>query len=167
MTDHAARAILVLGAPNDESGRLLARALERCERAWEEYRRHPDHFILTTGGWGAHFNTTDKPHGWYSRAYLIAKGIPEAAFLPIAESANTPEDAQKAAPILKSHGIAAIRIVTSDFHVTRARFCFERECPELAIVLCPSLTLATPEELARLREHELRALARLKGTPQS
>ena len=156
-------AIVLLGAPNDANGRLLPRARERCEQAWIEFQRHPDHRVLTTGGWGAHFNTTAQAHGVYTRDWLIARGVPESAFLPVAESANTPEDAWKSAVILRAHGIAAIRLVTSDFHAARARFCFERECPEIPLILCPSRTLAPEEELTRLRDHETRALSRLKG----
>ena len=167
MPDLSPGAIVVLGAPNDETGRLLPCAVERCDRAWEEYRAHPDHRVLTTGGWGAHFNTAAHPHGWYSRHYLIEKGVPEKAFLDIAESGNTPEDASKCGPIIRKNGIRNLRIVTSDFHILRARFCFEREFPDLTLVFCPAVTLAPPAELQALLDHETRALARLKGLPAS
>lgn len=167
MNPIATGAIVVLGAPNDENGRLLLRALERCDQAWTEFLAHPDYKVLTTGGRGDHFNTTDKPHGWYSRLYLIGKGIPETAFLEIAESRNTPEDASTSAPIIRKAGIRSLRVVTSDFHIPRARFCFEREFPDLALVFCPALTRATPSERQALLDHETRALARLKGSPVS
>ena len=159
--------IIVLGAPNDETGRLSERALERAERALEEFHDHPGYRILTTGGYGAHFNTTSKPHGCYSRQYLIGKGVPENAFLPVAESTNTPEDARLSKPILEPLGVRELRIVTSDFHVARARFCFEREFPSHPLVFCPATTIATEAERQRLHDHETRALARLKGSDPS
>jgi uncharacterized SAM-binding protein YcdF (DUF218 family) len=165
MTNPFPGVIVVLGAPNDDNGALSRLAVERCDRALDEFRAHPDHGMMTVGGWGAHFNTTAKPHGWYSRNYLIEKGVPESIFLPIAESGNTIQDAELAKPILQASGIRRLRIVTSDFHVARARFCFEREFPGFDLVFCPALTRASNEDLQRYRDHEVRALARLKGLP--
>lgn len=159
--------IIVLGAPNDESGRLSERALERAGRALEEFQAHPDYRILTTGGYGAHFNTTSQPHGCYSRQYLVGKGVPEKAFLPVAESTNTPEDARLSKLILEPLGVRELRIVTSDFHVERARFCFEREFPAYPLVFCPARTDASEADRQRLQDHETRALARLKGSAPS
>ena len=62
--------IIVLGAPNDSEGNLSAIAIERCQQALIEYAQNPGAKILPTGGWGEHFNTTDKPHSHYLRQYL-------------------------------------------------------------------------------------------------
>ena len=155
--------IVVLGSPNDTQGRLLSIALERCSQAFVEFSRNPGYAILPTGGWGAHFNTTDKAHGFYVRQELIARGIPESAFLPIAESSNTIEDAALSRPILDAYPGIDLIVVTSDFHMARARSLFEREFPERRITYSPSETDLPPEVLARLKEHEHKALKRLNN----
>ncbi len=86
-------AIVILGSPNDEHGVLSSIARERCEKAVQEYQKHPGSKIIPTGDWGAHFNTTDKPHGSYLREHLKALGIPETDILECAESSSTIEDA--------------------------------------------------------------------------
>lgn len=154
-------AIVLLGAPNDDQGNLLQIARERCEKALEESRKHPDALILPTGGFGDHFNTTDKPHAFYTRRWLISQGVGEERFLAHAESRNTVEDGEKARPILESAGVTDIIIVTSDFHVARARLCFEHALKGTGIVMAfsPSVTRLSEEELAKLSAHETQSIA--------
>ena len=155
--------IIVLGSPNDEHGRLSSIALERCSKAYEEYRKNPGYAILPTGGWGAHFNTTDKPHASYVKQELMARGIPEQAFLPIVESSNTIEDAALSRPTLEVYSKAELILVTSDFHAARARYLFEHELPDRQIRMSTSATHVPPDELKRLKAHERKALKRLKA----
>lgn len=160
----AAGVIVVLGSPNDDQGRLASIALERCEQAWREFQVHPDYRVLPTGGWGAHFNTTDKPHGHYTREELMRRGVPETAFLPCALSSHTGEDATLARPILGRHPDAELIVVTSDFHAARARFIFAREFPARKIIVLTAKTDLPVDELVRLNAHEEQALARLKSS---
>lgn len=155
--------IVVLGSPNDSRGKLLSIALERCSQAVDEFERNPESAVLPTGGWGKHFNTTDKPHGFYLQQELQARGIPESAFLPCAESRNTIEDAALARPILDLYPEAELIVVTSDFHAPRVQYLFKREFPERRITISTSFTNLPPEDLARLQEHENKALERLKN----
>ena len=155
------RAIIVLGAPNDDHGRLSSIAVERCQRALMEYRRRPGCRVLPTGGWGDHFNRTERPHGDYVRQYMTAHGIPEADFLECAESANTIEDAALARPILDRHRITDLVVVTSDFHQERARIIFGREFPERDVTVVASITKLPELELEERRIHERRAIERL------
>ena len=155
-------AIVVLGSPNDAQGNLLSIALERCRQALAEYGRHPAARIIPTGGRGAHFNTTELPHAHYVRRHLEAHGIPAQAFLECVESSSTIEDARLCRPVAERHGITNLIVVTSDFHVPRARFLFEREFPELTLAFSAARTDLPAEELARLHQHEERALARLQ-----
>ncbi len=154
-------AIVVLGAPNDAAGRLSTMAIERCRQALSEFARHPDAFIIPTGGWGAHFNTAVKPHGYYLRRYLEAQGIPPDRFLECVESANTIQDADMARPIIARHGLTALIIVTSDFHLPRAQFLFQRAFPDRELSFSAARTGLPAAELARLQAHETRALAAL------
>lgn len=153
--------IVVLGSPNDEQGGLYSIALERCAQAFVEYQIHAEYKILPTGGWGEHFNTTDKPHGFYTQQELINRGIPETAFLPCVESSNTIEDARLTCLALKPFPKVDLIVVTSDFHAARARFLFEREFPERRISISASRTILPTGALARLQDHERKALEKL------
>ena len=157
-------AIVVLGSPNDSGGNLSTIAIERCQQALAEYSRHPDACIIPTGGWGEHFNTTDKPHGHYIRQYLIAHGVPEPQILECAESANTIQDAALVKPIVERHGITNLIVVTSDFHVPRAQFLFQREFPDIKLSFSAATTNLPEADLMRRRQHEETALARLKAS---
>ncbi len=156
-------AIILLGAPNDEKGNLSSLAVERCELALRELANCPGAKVLPTGGWGAHFNTTSKPHGFYLGEYLRQRQIAAADILEIAESTNTIEDARLSRPIVERHGIEELLIVTSDFHLPRARFLFEKQFPGMALSFSGSTTNLPEEELARRIAHEQQALARLRS----
>ncbi len=154
--------IIVLVSPNNSAGNLSSIAIERCQQALAEYARNPGAKILPTGGWGEHFNTTDKPHGHYIRQYLTVHGVPEADILECAESANTIQDAQLTKPIIERHGITDLIVVTSDFHVPRAEFLFHREFPNLRLTFSRAKTNLPEAELVKRIQHEQQALAKLK-----
>ena len=153
--------IVLLGAPNEPDGTLSTVARERCDQAVFEHRRNPDLRILPTGGFGEHFNVSDKPHGHYTSKYLVGAGVPAELLLPIAESSNTYEDAELARPILTAAGAERVILVTSDFHGRRARLIFERALSPLEVVLSCARTDLPGSELQRLQAHEERAIARL------
>jgi len=155
-------AIVLLGAPNDEAGNLSSIAVERCDQALSEYQQHPTAKILPTGGRGDHFNTTDHPHGFYTRQHLVKQGVPEEVFLEYAESTNTIEDPLCAKPILERHQIEALIIVTSDFHVPRARFLFEQVFPGVEMRFSAAKTHLDAAELEQRQAHEKNALKRLR-----
>jgi uncharacterized SAM-binding protein YcdF (DUF218 family) len=127
-----------------------------------EFRQHPTYAILPTGGWGPHFNATDKPHGHYIRRELRACGVPDSAFLPCAESSNTIEDAALAHMALGEYPEAKLIVVTSDFHEARASFLFKREFPDREITFSSCATDLPEETMARLVDHEKRSLRKLK-----
>ena len=158
-------AIVVLGSPNDAEGRLSTIAVERCRQALSEYRQRPGAKVIPTGGWGEHFNTTAQPHGYYTRKYLESNGVPAGDILECVESANTVEDARLCRPIVERHGITGLIVVTSDFHLPRARFLFTREFPKAGLTFCGAATDLPADELARLKRHEEGALARLRQEP--
>ncbi len=159
--------ILLLGSPNDDQGNLHSLAVERCHRALRLHRDNPAWPLLLTGGFGAHFNTTDRPHAFYLRRWLEEHSVPTAAFLPFAESRNTLEDASLAKPIVLATGARFAVVVTSDFHADRARFVFDREFAGSGMTLCIIATetdeSACRLDLAALRRHEVAALARLRA----
>lgn len=163
MDNTSSIAIVVLGALNDEHGVLSSLGEERCLRAVQEYHRHPCAKLLPTGGWGEHFNTTEQPHHFYLRRYLIAQGIPAAEIVEGADSRNTIEDAALALPIVERHGFRKLVVVTSDFHLARARFLFEREFAGLELCFSGARTVLPEDELGRRIAHEEMALRRLRA----
>ena len=87
--------VIVLGNRNDAWGNLSSIAVERCEQAIRVYRQNPGVKIMPTGGSGAHFNVTGKPHAAYLRQYLVAHRVPEEDVIEPALSSTTIEDARK------------------------------------------------------------------------
>ncbi len=152
------------GAPNDDSGQLSSLAIERCQQAVLEYRTTPGHVILPTGGFGE-FNRTDQPHAFYTRRYLLGRGVPERDVLAPILSADTREDARLSKPVVVNCGVHNVVVVTSDFHMARARLIFEAEFTGFQLSFSASKTVLLPQELVGLLEHERNALARI-STPQ-
>ncbi|MBB1303829.1 hypothetical protein H5183_21260 [Pseudoalteromonas sp. SR44-8] len=52
-------ALIVLGGPNNNDGSLSVIAKSRCQRAYQIYQANHSVKVLCTGGFGAHFNTTN------------------------------------------------------------------------------------------------------------
>ena len=158
--------IVVLGSPNSENGELFSTAKERCELALAEYTKHSDWKILLTGGYGAHFNKTDHPHAEYLRRYLVKRGVPNQAIVEFAESTNTLQDASLSKSIIQRYKVAEILIITSDYHIDRARYIFEREFSDTKVHI-EFLVSQTNEEacefdLESQRRHEQQALEKLR-----
>jgi uncharacterized SAM-binding protein YcdF (DUF218 family) len=157
--------IVVLGSPNSEGGELYSSAKERCELALLEYAKRSAWKLLLTGGYGAHFNTTDQPHAAYLRRYLVKRGLPGQAIVEFAESANTLQDASFAKPIVLKYKVPEIVVVTSDYHIDRARYVFVREFADTGIRLefsvCQTDEEACEFDLEAQKKHEQAALARL------
>jgi uncharacterized SAM-binding protein YcdF (DUF218 family) len=108
--------IVVLGSPNSEAGELSSIAKERCELALAESAKRPDWKFLLTGGYGAHFNTTDQPHAAYVKRHLVSRGVPAQEIFESVESTNTLQDASLSKPIIMIYGVPEILVVTSDYH---------------------------------------------------
>lgn len=153
-------AIVVLGSPNDKNGVLLPIAISRCERALWEFERLGGCKILCTGGFGDHFNTTVSPHGKYVRDYLESNGVPRESFLEIALSSFTLEDATLSQPILDENSIKNVILVTSDYHMDRAKLVFSHILPNIKIECSEAITFVANDELKRLTQHEAVAIER-------
>jgi uncharacterized SAM-binding protein YcdF (DUF218 family) len=115
--------IVVLGSPNFPDGTLGPIALDRLQGCLAIFDP-TKHKILCTGGFGAHFNTSPIAHANYLKNYLIEQGVPSAAFLPLALSSNTVEDAVMSLSILKKHEYKNLLILTSEYHLARVEFIF-------------------------------------------
>jgi len=146
--------IIVLGGSNDESGRLSQMSLDRCDQAVITHQENPHSRILTTGGWGSHFNQSSGSHGEWMKQELIRRGISESLFLPVALSAYTEEDATSAKRTLSAESLSRIFLVTSEFHMDRASHYFRDVFQDVEIMPCAAKSNLTPEELAQRVAHE-------------
>ncbi|MEC4725691.1 YdcF family protein [Shewanella sp. D64] len=156
-------AMVILGAPNDSEGNLSVIALSRCEAALTEFIKRPTLKVICTGGVGAHFNTTSIAHGQYLKRYLLSRGIPEVNFCPIVESRFTFEDATLSQNIIEAHGITSVVLVTSDFHLSRAKLVFTGVYPTMRFRYIVAITPLSEEQLLELEKHELLVMQRERG----
>jgi uncharacterized SAM-binding protein YcdF (DUF218 family) len=159
--------IIVLGSPNDPSGRLSPMALERLRQARREHERHPDYPILLTGGFGAHFNQSSAPHAEHARAFLVSAGVRPDSFVEFTLSSNTIEDATFSRPIVERIDPACLVVITSDLHLPRARHIFDRVFGTLPVRYVGVPHDCSEEERRRLTRHESAALARLRKSNTS
>jgi len=158
--------IIVLGSPNAADGALYSVAKQRCEQALREFADRTEWKFLLTGGYGDHFNTSDQPHAAYLKRYLVNRGVPSDMIVEFAESQNTLEDASLAKPIVLRYGVSEIVVVTSDFHLDRARFIFEREFLDTGVRVTFAVSQTDAEtyefDLEAQKQHERKSLARLR-----
>ncbi len=159
--------IVILGSPNDEQGNLSETAIGRLEQGLAEYRSREGYKILCTGGFGEHFNTTDRPHAEYLIRHLLQEGIPEKDILEIAQSRNTVEDALLSKPIVEKSGVRSLTVVSSDFHMQRVEHIFKQVFAGYDLTFSGAKTDFPRERLRTLRKHEKKELERLrkKGLP--
>ncbi len=157
----ASTAIIVLGSPNDDAGRLLPNALARIEEAVRLYFSTPQSVLVLTGGFGP-FNATDRPHAEYLKQAALERGIPAADVLTCPNASHTVDDAVHSLGLLvQSRAISRAVVVTSNFHVERARLIFTtvyRGVPLDVVGVDPKLT---PDALTGCQAHELAAVSRL------
>jgi uncharacterized SAM-binding protein YcdF (DUF218 family) len=158
--------IVVLGSPNCENGELQSIGKERCELVLAELAKRSGWKILLTGGYGAHFNTTDQPHAAYLKHYLVKRGVPSEVIVEFAESTNTLQDASLAKSIVLKYRVPEIVVVTSDYHIDRARYVFEHEFADTEVHLEFAVSQTEEEacafDLKAQKKHEQEALAKLK-----
>lgn len=153
--------ILLLGSPNDENGVLSQIARDRIDCAYNLYTQNDTIQILCTGGFGEHFNVTDKPHAHYAKQELIRKGVNEKDILPFALSSNTYDDFIKAKPIIEKQNPGLLIIVTSDFHVARAKLLYERTLNYPNVFFIPAKSSLSDKELQPLIKHEETSIKKL------
>lgn len=128
-----ADAIVVLGCRVSPAGELSATAERRVRRAAEEFHAGVAPLVVATGdgGWGA----CTEAEAFARR--LEALGVPSAAIVLEPLARNTRENASRSARLLRERGAGCVALVTSDWHLARARASFEA-CG-LAVVPAPAV----------------------------
>src|SRR4051794_31223610 len=100
------------------SGALVA----RVERTVELFREGRAPIILFSGGVGAH----PPAEAEVACALAVSRGVPRGACVLETESRNTAENARRCLPILRTHGVERVWLVTDPFHCFRSRQHFWR-----------------------------------------
>lgn len=168
--------IIILGAPVDNNGNISLMGKGRLDLGFEKLSKlktgNENWKILLTGGFGEHFNQTNKPYAEYAKNYLISKGLKDEDFIEFGLSVNTVDDARQAYPIVIKYSPKKIIVISSDFHIGndndsgRVRFIFERffKNEDIKIEYLGAKYLDTlPEEDQRtILAHEARELESLK-----
>ena len=108
---------------------------------------------------------TSEPHAYYTRNFLLASGVLAEHILEPALSRFTLEDATLSQPIVAKYGARDLTVVTSDFHLKRAKLIFEQVFEGYKLSFRGSKTDLPQGELSALAAHEKRAIARLKSSP--
>jgi uncharacterized SAM-binding protein YcdF (DUF218 family) len=121
-----ADAIVVLGGAtrgDTHMGTLgdLNQQADRLVHATELYKAQRAPLLLLTGGAQA----GERPEADLMRELLMVMGVPQRAMLLERSSRTTFENAAYSAPLLQARGIRRILLVTSAFHMRRARALFE------------------------------------------
>lgn len=85
-----------------------------------------------------------------ARRLLIAGGVPQNAIVVEDRSTNTWENAQRAVPLLRQHGVHRVLLVTTWYHSRRARACFRHVAPDMEFYSVPA-EWSNPDHLAGKR----------------
>jgi uncharacterized SAM-binding protein YcdF (DUF218 family) len=148
---------VILGGPNSSSGELSSVSIDRVNYCVDNYQK--DSLILCTGGWGTHFNTTKNSHASILKESLIAKEIPDTAFLKFALSSNTVDDAVKIKQVLSELESPNLTIITSDYHTDRVKLIFETILESYNMKIIGVKNNLDSSELKKRVAHEKKAIA--------
>ncbi len=148
--------LVLLGCRVLGPARLSAPAARRAERVLSAY--HAGSSVLACGG-----------KAWRGvreadafAAYLIERGLPEAAIERELHSRSTRQNAHYAAALLLPRGIRRVGLVTCDFHMDRATRCFEGAGFEVEPLPAASPSVAMSATLMReMRERACLAIDRV------
>jgi len=155
--------LLVLGAPNDVHGNLSNIALDRLNCAYDFYRFNDSVKILCTGGFGKHFNTTDKPHAHYAQSFLISKGLKDSVLSEYVPSSNTVDDFRMSKDLILTLNPSLLIIITSDFHMERVRILHKAILDYSSVIFIAAKSTLAECDLKPLIEHEEAAINELKS----
>ena len=148
--------LVVLGSPNSPSGELSDISKSRLDCCRKMFTK--GQLILCTGGWGPHFNISDKPHAFYGKEYLMVNGLSEEDFLEIALSENTVDDAVKLKAIFSNPKNVKLIVITSDYHLERVRLIFIEILTNYEMSFVGVESNMASEKLRQLIEHENKAI---------
>ena len=120
-TDSPGDTLIVLSSEMEEDGVLGPTSYLRALYAIRAYREKPFRTIIVTGG---HSGAAATPLGEAMRDFLTAYGVPRNVILAEDRATSTRENALFVKPMLQGLSGTTV-LMTSDFHMFRARRAFE------------------------------------------
>ncbi|MGI6005018.1 MAG: YdcF family protein [Christensenellales bacterium] len=120
----AVDAIFVPGCKVMPSGRPSFSLQKRIDRAAQLYKEGYAGYIVVSGGKGPN---EPEAEGDVMARELIAQGIPEESILIENESSSTRENVRNSLSIMRRHDIESVMVVTSEFHLMRAKWTLRQE----------------------------------------
>jgi len=103
----------------------------RTDKAVELYKNGWAPLMIVSG---AALDTSGPSNAEAMRAYAIDAGIPASAILIDESARDTNENASGAADLARVRGVSNIIVVTSPYHMARAKIIFAREFAGLGVV---------------------------------
>lgn len=159
--------IMVLGSTINSEGNLTEIAISRLEKCIEVVKNKADYLIILTGGFGSHFNTTNRMYSLYAYEYLINNGIDTDRVSALIPSVDTVEDATLSYRVIKHLNPLKIVIITSEFHQERVKYIFGKVYKEFKLEYISSTYMSDDEAMRQLALTEERELKLLKETNRS
>lgn len=159
--------IIVLGSTINSEGKLSEIAIGRLEKCVEFVKNKDDYLIILTGGFGDHFNTTNRMYSLYAYEYLINNGIDAGRISALIPSVDTVEDATLSYRAIKHLKPLNIVIITSEFHQERVKYIFGKVYKEFKLEYISSAYMSDDEAMQQLALTEERELKLLKETNRS
>lgn len=157
--------IFILGHSNDDDGRLsaaserrIAYAISILERAKSE---NQSVYLLSTGGFGDNFNTSNTAHHIWVEAELKKRGY--SSHIRSGErlgSAHTVEDAILIREYCTRNDVRSFVVVTNEFHLARSQLVFDAIFDPISVTV---LAADDPIEIRQTDfEHESAAIKQLE-----
>jgi uncharacterized SAM-binding protein YcdF (DUF218 family) len=113
--------IIVLGYLVEDNGKLPEEQILRINKGIELLNKKQARNIIMNGGFGNHFNKTNKPLAWYMKEFAMKQGIPSRKIISENKSANTIENILFSKAIIIKHKWKSIIIVSSKYHIPRVK----------------------------------------------
>jgi uncharacterized SAM-binding protein YcdF (DUF218 family) len=138
-------AIIVMGAAQYD-GRPSPQLAARLDHVVTLWNSGVAPMVVVTGGNipGDRFTEADA-----SAAYLVDRGVPEAAIVSVGVGNTTHESVEAAAPVMAATGIESVALVTDPYHSLRARLIVEAEGFDVDVAATPDSVVSGWSELRR------------------
>lgn len=136
--------------------------MDRLECKLGLYLHNDDVKILCTGELCESFNTTNHPHAYYSKRFLIERGVKESDFLEFVLTTNMVENFRMSKSIIEREWPDLLLIVSSDFHMVWVKLLHGLILNYPHAVFIPVKSSLSGEELVLLALHEKFAVKSLR-----
>jgi uncharacterized SAM-binding protein YcdF (DUF218 family) len=137
-------AIIILGAGVEADGTASQTLQVRAEQGAHLWQQGLAPIIICTGGV---VGQAPRSEAEVCQAVLIAGGVPSSAIRLESSSSNTEENVRYARDLMQAEGLADAVVVSSRYHLLRARWLFWRAGVDVVMSPAP-IGYLTPVEIA-------------------